>query len=223
MPTFKDFSVFIGNQATDSFNSIVIERMTQRKIDVELGRKTAVRQVERMTLLTLQVRISLIDKHRILIIEIRIQIPDTRTPDAHIISTTQILRLAKLYAQRNGRNQITKIRMKVLTRPHQILHLLYGLLITQSRFKSKSLVFQRISGISRKDMIQMTVLTATIFIICIVFICSLGFIKPIITGITSENILGTGFNRMQFPNRSSIVHLESLLHRICLSVRMEIL
>ena len=94
MPTFKDFSVFISNQATDSFNSIVIERMTQRKIDVELGRKTAVRQVERMTLLTLQVRISLIDKHRILIIEIRIQIPDTRTPDTHIISTTQILRLS---------------------------------------------------------------------------------------------------------------------------------
>ena len=94
MPTFKDFSVFISNQATDSFNSIVIERMTQRKIDVELGRKTAVRQVERMTLLTLQVRISLTDKHRILIIEIRIQIPDTRTPDTHIISTTQILRLS---------------------------------------------------------------------------------------------------------------------------------
>ena len=94
MPAFKDFSVFISNQAADSFNSIVIERMTQRKIDVELGRKTAVRQVERMTLLTLQVRISLIDKHRILIIEIRIQIPDTRTPDTHIISTTQILRLS---------------------------------------------------------------------------------------------------------------------------------
>ena len=94
MPTFKDFSVFISNQATDSFNSIVIERMTQRKIDVELGRKTAVRQVERMALLTLQIRISLTDKHRILIIEIRIQIPDTRTPDTHIISTTQILRLS---------------------------------------------------------------------------------------------------------------------------------
>ena len=94
MPIFKDFSVFISNQTADSFNSIVIERMTQRKIDVELGRKTAVRQVERMTLLTLQVRISLIDKHRILIIEIRIQIPDTRTPDTHIISTTQILRLS---------------------------------------------------------------------------------------------------------------------------------
>ena len=94
MPTFKDFSVFISNQATDSFNSIVIERMTQRKIDIELGRKTAVRQVERMTFLTLQVRISLINKHRILIIEIRIQIPDTRTPDTHIISTTQILHLS---------------------------------------------------------------------------------------------------------------------------------
>ena len=72
-------------------------------------------------------------------------------------------------------------------------------------------------------MIQMTVLATTILIIYIVFTCSLGFIKPIITGVTSENIFGTGFNCMQLSNRSSIVHLESLLHRICLSVRMEIL
>ena len=93
MTSFKYFSVFIGNQAADSFDSIVIERMAQREIDVELGGETAVRQIKRMTLLTLQVRISLIDKHRILIIEIRIQVPNARSPDTHIISAAEVLRL----------------------------------------------------------------------------------------------------------------------------------
>ena len=75
-----------------------------------------------MTFLTLQIRIPLADKHRILIIEIRIQIPDSWTPDAHIISTTQILRLAKLYAQRNRRNQIAEIRIEILSRTYNILY-----------------------------------------------------------------------------------------------------
>ena len=72
-------------------------------------------------------------------------------------------------------------------------------------------------------MIQMTVLAAAFLIICIVFAFPFGFIKPIITGVAPENIFGTRLNRMQFSNRSGIVHLEGLFHRIRLSVRMEIL
>jgi len=71
-------------------------------------------------------------------------------------------------------------------------------------------------------MIQMAILTASTFIIYIVFTPSLGIIKLIITGVTPENILGTGFNRMQFSNRSRIIHLESLFHRIRFPIGMEI-
>ena len=90
MISIKDFSIRIGNQMADPFDTIIIERMAQRKVEI------AIRQIERMAFLTLQIRIPLADKHRILIIEIRIQIPDSWTPDEHIISTTQILRLSKL-------------------------------------------------------------------------------------------------------------------------------
>ena len=196
MTALKVFPLFSINQATNSFNSIVIERMTQRKINIELGCKTAIRQIERMTLFTFQIRISLIDKHRILIIEIRIQVPDTRTPNTHIISTTKILGLTEFYTQRNRRDQIAKIRAKILARTDQILHFLYSLLITKPRFKSEILIFQCISGISRNNMIQMAVFATTIFIIRIVFTPSWSVIKSIITGVASENIFGTGFNRM---------------------------
>ena len=96
MISIKDFSIRIGNLMADPFDTIIIERMAQRKVDIEFRREIAIRQIERMAFLTLQIRIPLADKHRILIIEIRIQIPDSWTPDAHIISTTQILRLSKL-------------------------------------------------------------------------------------------------------------------------------
>ena len=45
-------------------------------------------------------------------------------------------------------------------------------------------------------MIQMAVFATTIFIIRIVFTPSWSVIKSIITGVASENIFGTGFNRM---------------------------
>ena len=60
--------------------------MAQRHIDIELRTKIAIRQVERMAFFTFQVRVTLGDKHRIQIIKIRIQIPDARTPDTHIIT-----------------------------------------------------------------------------------------------------------------------------------------
>ena len=81
---------------TDPFDTIIIERMAQRKVDIEFRREIAIRQIERMAFLTLQVRITLINKHRILIVKVRIQVPDSRSPNTHIISSTQILRLSKL-------------------------------------------------------------------------------------------------------------------------------
>ena len=72
-------------------------------------------------------------------------------------------------------------------------------------------------------MVQMPILATTVISIYIILTSSFGLIKLVITGITAENILGTRFNRMQFPNRSREVHLESLFHRIRFSIRMEVL
>ena len=96
MVSIKDFSIRVGNQMADPFDTIIIERMAQRKVDIEFRREIAIRQIERMAFLTLQVRITLINKHRILIVKVRIQVPDSRSPNTHIISSTQVLRLSKL-------------------------------------------------------------------------------------------------------------------------------
>ena len=69
-------------------------------------------------------------------------------------------------------------------------------------------------------MVQMTVLTASVFIVHIVVAPACRLIERVVTAITAENIFRPRLNGMQFPYRSRIIYLESLLHRIRLSVRM---
>ena len=216
----KDFPVLIGYQAAYPLYPVVIERMAQRNIDIEFGTEIAICNIKSMTFLTLQIRISLTDKHRVLIVKIRIQVPDSRTPDTHIITCAQILRLTDFHPQRDRRNQVTVVRMKILTRTYNIFHPLYGLLVTDTRLERKVLILQGISRIGRQDMVQMAVLTAAAFVVHIIIASACRFIEPVVAAVASENILRSRLNRMQFTNRSGIVHLKSLLHRIRLTIRM---
>ena len=43
MVSIKDFSIRIGNQMADPFDTIIIERMAQRKVDIEFRREIAIR------------------------------------------------------------------------------------------------------------------------------------------------------------------------------------
>ena len=136
------------NQPAYILNTVIVERMAQRHIDIELRTKIAIRQVERMAFFTFQVRVTLGDKHRIQIIKIRIQIPDARTPDTHIITCTHILSLAELHAKRDGWHQVAEVRVKILTRSNDIFHPLHSLFIAHSRLEGEILIFQCISEIS---------------------------------------------------------------------------
>ena len=43
MISIKDFSIRVGNQMADPFDTIIIERMAQRKVDIEFRREIAIR------------------------------------------------------------------------------------------------------------------------------------------------------------------------------------
>ena len=49
------------NQPAYILNTVIVERMAQRHIDIELRTKIAIRQVERMAFFTFQVRVTLGD------------------------------------------------------------------------------------------------------------------------------------------------------------------
>ena len=112
--------------------------------------------------------------------------------------------------------------MEILSRTDNIFHPLYGLFVAESRFESKVLISQRISGIGGQDMVQMTVIAAAVLVVCIIIAASCCLVKLIITGVPPEDILHAGFNRMQFADRCCIIHLKGLFHSIRLTVRMVI-
>ena len=92
---------------------IIHERISSARVNAEfLGEHTIV-QVNIITFLRVQIRVAEGYILRIRIVYIRIQIPDTRTLDTHIISQTDLLRLSDRVRQRNVRYDIHKIRMKV--------------------------------------------------------------------------------------------------------------
>ena len=101
--------------------------MAQRDIDIKLHAEHTIAQVERVALFTFQIRITLADKHRVAVVKIRIQVPDTRTPDTHVVSTAQVLCLTDLDAHGYRRNKVVITGTEIRFRSDgscQILHIL---------------------------------------------------------------------------------------------------
>ena len=82
-----------------------------------------------MALLTVQLRITLADIGGVRIIQIRIQRPDSRTIDTHVVPQTQIGHIRQLVADRSGRHYVVEVLCEILTAAHQILHILDGMLV----------------------------------------------------------------------------------------------
>ena len=82
-----------------------------------------------MTLFTVEVRVTLTDISRIAIIQIRIQRPDSRTIDTHVVPQTQIGHIRQLVADRSGRHYVVEVLCEILAAAHQILHILDGMLV----------------------------------------------------------------------------------------------
>src|SRR3712207_5202580 len=132
-----------GNQTGYILYAVVVERVVKRQVDVELRSETAVGELEKVAFLALQVGISLTDEHGVLIVEIRIQAPDSGPPDTQIVGQSQVLRLSHLHAEHHGRHDIAEIGTEILTGTYQILHPLYGLFVAQPRLDREVFVLQR--------------------------------------------------------------------------------
>ena len=82
-----------------------------------------------MALLTVQLRITPADVGWVGIVQIRIQRPDTRTVDTHVVPQAQVGHIRQLIADGGGRHYVVKVLCEVLAAPHQILHILDGMLV----------------------------------------------------------------------------------------------
>ena len=125
----QSLNLRIGHEPCHILNTVVGKRVAGRDIDIELLCEVTVTQVESMALLTVQLRITLADIGGVRIIQIRIQRPDSRTIDTHVVPQTQIGHIRQLVADRSGRHYVVEVLCEILTAAHQILHILDGMLV----------------------------------------------------------------------------------------------
>ena len=158
--------------------------------------------------------ISLSDMSRIRIIQVRIQKPDTGTPDTHIISQTNIRHVRNFKSQTGRRHPIVEIRIKTLLRLLCIFHILHCSFITHTGTTRKLLHLNTITDICRQNIIQMFIMATSVLIIIFIFI-----ITVVIAMIITNNIFQPRFKRMNFCNRGSIISLKSMLRTILFPIR----
>ena len=164
-----------------------------------------------MTLFTVEVRVTLTDISRIAIIQIRIQIPDTRTVNTHIIAETQVRHIRQLIADTCRRYHIVKVLIEVITSAQQVFHFLLGMFIAHTHICSQNVVL-------------MFIMRAMLFIQYIVSRSPyLTFITVVFRRIVTENIFSSGFQCMYLADRRCIVSLKSMLRSILRTIVIQVI
>ena len=111
-----------------------------------------------MALFTIEVRVTLADVSRITIIKIRIQVPNTRTVNTHIITKTQVRHIRQLIADTCRRHHIIKVLVEIITSSQQIFHFLFGMLIAHTQSSGDLLHPQPITHICSQNVVLMLVM-----------------------------------------------------------------
>ena len=199
--------------------TIIDKRIISTDIYIKFLRETTESNTKRMGLFTFQIRITVTDRSRVAGVSKRIQKPNTRPADTHIIRCPQTLSRSQLVREHQGWNQIIKLSIKLLILIF-IIRIHKCMLIANSRLSTEFFVLQLIAQISSQNILLMIILRTHILIILIFS----GFIGQIIFTITftsTKNILYTSFNAVYRIYRIGIVQLSRML--LCAGIIFKIL
>ena len=199
--------------------TIIDKRIISTDIYIKFLRETTESNTKRMGLFTFQIRITVTDRSGVAGVSKRIQKPNTRPTDTHIIRCPQTLSRSQLVREHQGWNQIIKLSIKLLILIF-IIRIHKCMLIANSRLSTEFFVLHLIAQISSQNILLMIILRAHILIILIFS----GFIGQIIFTITftsTKNILYTSFNAVYRIYRIGIVQLSRML--LCAGIIFKIL
>ena len=128
----QTWNLRVGHHPHHVLDAVIGKAIAQGKVDIELRCEIAVTEVERMTFLTLKMRITLIDIGGRRVVEVRIEIPDARTVDAHVVAYAQVRCLRQFIANAGRGHKIVEVLREVITTPQFVFHILQGMLIAQT-------------------------------------------------------------------------------------------
>ena len=192
-------------------NTIIYERIAEVGIDIELRREGTEGQSQRVRLLCFQIRITITDAGRVASVSERIQIPDTRTTDSHVIGGSQCLGLSQLVREHHRRNNVIKAGIEILLGHLVILHIHESMFVAYTHLGSHFLPLQLVVAISSQDVLGLLEVVRQILvhlIFAIIFLEILAF-----TLVVSHDVFGTEIDVVHVRNRIGIVQLEGMFIR----------
>ena len=85
-----------------------------------------------MTFLTVKMGITLIDSGGRGVVEIRVEIPDAWTVDAHVIAQSQIGGLRQFVADAGRGYEVVEVFLEIIATPQLVFHILQGMFVAQT-------------------------------------------------------------------------------------------
>ena len=164
-------NVVFGHQAGDGLYAVVRKGVAGGEVHIELLREAAVAQVERVVLLAVQVRIAPADGRRVAVVQIRVQVPDARTVNTHIIPHAHVGEVAHFPPHRCRGDHVVKVLAEVLAPSQQILDVLYRMFIAHAQPCRQLFPAQAVAQVSGYDVVHVAVVRAVFLVKDIVGVC----------------------------------------------------
>ena len=113
-------------------DGVIRKVMVQVQVHHQLRSEHIIYQRYVVGLLHVEVRITIADGDRIASVDIGVQVRDTRTRDTHIVSQSEVATCRDGVLQTGCRHQVAILLLKVVALTQMVLHILPGVLITQT-------------------------------------------------------------------------------------------
>ena len=132
-------------------DGVVYEVMVEVQVYHQLGSEQIVNQREIVVLLHVERRITIADRNRIGLVDVGVQVRDTRARDAHVVGKTEVATLREGVLQTGSRHEGTIIFLEVVAVAKVVLYILPSVLVTQTCLQTKRIPGTCIFAITCKD------------------------------------------------------------------------
>ena len=136
-------------------DAVVLEVVTERCVYHHLLTEHSVRKLNVVNLLSLQIRISILEHRWILSVYIRIEQRNARTAYSHVVRKTKVLHVLQIQTECHGWNYIVVSDRKIVLRTR---NLLARMLVSHSCLRTEHLVVVAVTCIERANVVGIAII-----------------------------------------------------------------
>ena len=139
----------------------------------------------------------------------RIQVPDARTADSHVVGGSQCLGRRQLVGEHHGRYDVVKACIEILFRHLGVFHIHEGMFVAYAHFGSHLLPFQHVVSVGSQNVLRLLEIVGQVIVHLIFTVVFLEILA--LTLVVSQDVLGTEVDVVHIRNGIGVIQLEGML------------